>query len=132
MEENLKLQRMELLRQGALDSDDEDWDDSQWPEEEEDGLVKEEDDSLENEDLAFITSVLESFSRHKSKATKPSKPYYAISTPEGVPAQIDATKMTPQKFNQNSTSESSATEKFSCFPTIEEEGAGEFSAEEDT
>ncbi len=28
--------------------------------------------------------------------------------------------------------ESSATEKFSCFPTIEEEGAGKFSDEEDT
>jgi hypothetical protein len=132
MEESLKLRRMELLRQGAPDSDDEDWDNSQWPEEKEDGPVKEEDDSLENEDLAFITSVLESFSRDKSKATKPSKPFYAISTPEGAPVQTEARKMTQQKFNQNSTSESSATEKFRCFPTIEEEGAGEFSDEEDT
>jgi hypothetical protein len=32
-------------------------------------------------------------------------------------------KMMPQKFNQNSTSENSATAKFSCFPTIEEKGA---------
>jgi hypothetical protein len=44
--------------------------------------------------------------------------------------------MTPwtfkQKFNQNSTRKSSATNKFSCFPTIEEEGASEFSDEEDT
>jgi hypothetical protein len=40
--------------------------------------------------------------------------------------------MTPQKFNQNSTSENSVTAKFSCFPTIEEEGAGKFSDAEDT
>jgi hypothetical protein len=82
--------------------------------------------------LAFITSVLESFSRHESTATGLRNSFYAISTPEGVPAQTDATKMTPQKFNQNSTSESSATQKFSCFPTIKEEGAGEFSDKEDT
>jgi hypothetical protein len=60
---------------GAPDSDNEDWDDSQWPEEKEDGPVKEEDDSLEDEDLAFITSVLESFSTTKSKATKLNEPF---------------------------------------------------------
>jgi hypothetical protein len=53
MEEFLKLQRMELLRQGAPDSDNEDWDNPQWPEEREDCPDKEEDDSLENADLAF-------------------------------------------------------------------------------
>jgi hypothetical protein len=143
MEKSLKLQRMELLRQGVPDTDDGNWDNLQWPEERKDGPVKEEDDSLENEDLAFITSVLESFSRHKSKAT-PSKPFYAIfSTPEGALAQTKASRRTPHKFNQNSTmtpqkfnqdltSESSATGKFSCFPTIGEEGAGGFSDEEDT
>jgi hypothetical protein len=55
MEEFLELQRMELLRQGAPDSDNEDWDEPQWPDEREDCPDKEEDDSLENEDLAFIT-----------------------------------------------------------------------------
>jgi hypothetical protein len=62
MEEFLKLQRTELLQQGAPDSDDEDWDDPQWPEEREDSLDVEEDNSL-----AFITSILESFSKPKSK-----------------------------------------------------------------
>ena len=52
----LKLQRTELLQQGAPDSDEEDWDDPQWPEEREDSLDVEEDNSLEDADLAFITS----------------------------------------------------------------------------
>ncbi len=48
MEELLELQRMELLWQGAPDSDNEDWDNPQWPDEREDCPDKEEDDSLEN------------------------------------------------------------------------------------
>jgi hypothetical protein len=44
----------ELLRQGVPESDDEDWGGHHWPEENENGLVKEEDDSLDDED--HITS----------------------------------------------------------------------------
>jgi hypothetical protein len=63
MEEFLKLQRMELLQQGAPDTDNEDWDNPQWPDEREDSLDVEGDNSLEDADLAFITSILESFSK---------------------------------------------------------------------
>jgi hypothetical protein len=45
MERFLEQQRLELLRQGAPDSDDEDWDGPQWPDEREDCLDEEEDDS---------------------------------------------------------------------------------------
>jgi hypothetical protein len=132
MEEFLELQRMELQRRGAPDSDDEDWDDPQGPDEREDCLAKEEDDSLENKDLAFITSILESFSRPKSKASTLNEPFYAIFTPEGAPMQTEAKQKMPQKFNPNLTREKSAAEKFSCFPTIEEEGASKFSDTEET
>ena len=68
MEEFLRVQRMELLQQGAPDSDSEDWDSPQWPAEREDITDFKEDDSLEDTDLDFITSILESFSKPKSKA----------------------------------------------------------------
>jgi hypothetical protein len=87
---------------------------------------------LENADLAFITSVLESFSRPKSKAEKRNESFYATSTPEGAPMQAEAKQVTPQKFNQNSTRKNSAAEKFSCFPTIDEDGAGKFTDTEET
>jgi hypothetical protein len=128
MEEFLKLQRTELLQQGAPDSDDEDWDDPQWPEEREDSLDVEENNSLEDADLAFITSILESFSKPKSK-TKPTESFCATFTPEGAPMQAKAKQVTPPKFNQKLTIKTSAAEKFSCFPTIEKEGAGEFTEE---
>jgi hypothetical protein len=70
MEELLRLQRMELLRQGAPDLHSEDWDSPQWLEERDDLTDVEEDDSLEDADLAFITSILESFSKPKSEAVK--------------------------------------------------------------
>ena len=57
---------MELLRQGAPDLHSEDWDSPQWLEERDDLTDVEEDDSLEDADLAFITSILESFSKPKS------------------------------------------------------------------
>jgi hypothetical protein len=73
MEEFLRVQREEVLRRGAQDLDDDDWDRSQqqwWDEREELTDIKE-DDGLEDADLAFITSILESFSKPKSKTTKP-------------------------------------------------------------
>jgi hypothetical protein len=87
MEEFLKLQRMELLQQGAPDTDNEDWDNPQWPDEREDSLDVEEDDSLEDADLAFITSILESFSKPSSRTTKPNESFCATFTPEGAPTQ---------------------------------------------
>jgi hypothetical protein len=50
----------------------------------------EEDDSLENADLAFITSILDSFSKPKSKTTKPKESFCATFTPEGALTQADA------------------------------------------
>jgi hypothetical protein len=46
--------------------------------------------------------------------------------------QTEAKQVTPQKFNQNLTRKYSVAEKFSCFPKIEEEGAGKFSDTEET
>jgi hypothetical protein len=134
MEEFLKRQRMELLRQGAPDSDQEDWDDPQWPDKGEDSLdvEEEEEDSSEDADLAFITSILESFSKPKSRTTKPNESLCTTFTPEGVPTQADAKRVTPPKFNHHSMIKRSTTEKFSCFPTIEEEGADEFTDAEET
>ncbi len=100
MERFLEQQRLELLQQGVPDSDDEDWDRPQWPDETEDCLDEEEDDSLEHEDLTFITSVLDSFSKTKSRATILNGSCYKILTPEGVSEQAEATQMTPQRFNQ--------------------------------
>jgi hypothetical protein len=40
--------------------------------------------------------------------------------------QSDAKRVMPPKFNHNSTIKRSTAEKFSCFPTTEEEGSDEF------
>jgi hypothetical protein len=116
--------------------DSKDKEEQQWHYEAEDYLDEVEDDSLDNEDLTFITSVLDSFSYPKSGANKLRGSGCEIRTPEGATAQAKAKPMTPrefnQKFNQNLTKESQASNKFSCFPTIEEEGDNTFSDEEDT
>jgi len=130
MEEYLRLQRMELLQQEAPDSDDDDWDSPQWPTENKDPTGIEEDDSLEDADLAFITSILESFSKPRSKAGKHNtrkhlaKSFCAILPPEGALTPSDANQqVTPPKFNYNSTIKDATAEKFSCFPTTGEEGS---------
>ncbi len=46
--------------------------------------------------------------------------------------QAEAKQVMPPKLNQNSMSKTSAAEKFSCFPTLEEEGADEFTDTEET
>jgi len=131
MEEFLKMQRLELLQQGAPDSDNDD--NPPWPDEREDCPDEEEDDSLEDADLAFITAVLESFSKPNAKASRTVEPLYANFTPEGAPTQTKAKRVTPTKFNQNSTSKTSVAEKFSCFPTLNEEGTDELTdTEEET
>jgi hypothetical protein len=132
MEEFLRLQRIELLQQGALDLDSEDWESPWWPTDREGITDIDEDDSLEDADLAFITSILESFSKNRSKAAEPSKLFCTTFPPEGVLMQSDAELVTPPKFNHNSMIKTSTTEKFKCFPTIEEEGADKFTVNNET
>jgi hypothetical protein len=84
MEKLLERQKKELLRQGIPESDDEDWGEHHGPDEVENSLVKEEDDSLDNEDLAYKTSILDSFSRHKSNSDQLNDSDCAIFTPEGA------------------------------------------------
>ncbi len=127
MEEFLRLQRVELLQQGIPESDSEDWESPHWPTREEDVTDEEEDDGLEDVDLAFITSILESFSRPKP-VMKPNKSFRTNFPPEGTQTQANTKLMTPPKFNHNLTIK---TEKFNYFPTLEEEGTVEFTDTED-
>ncbi len=131
MEEFLRLQRVEQLRQGVLESDSEDWESPNWPTGGEYITDEEEDDGLEDADLAFITSIRESFSRPKP-VMKPNESFRTNFPPEGAQTQADAKLMTPPKFNHNSTIKTSITEKFNYFPTLEEEGTVEFTDTEDT
>jgi hypothetical protein len=120
MEEFLRLRRTELLQQGAPDSDSEDWD-------RESTTADEEDNSREEIDLAFITSILESFSKHdEPKEVRPT-----FSPPEGELTPADTKRVTPPKFNQNLTIKISMAKKFSCFPTTEDGGTEEFIDNED-
>ncbi len=130
MEEFLRLQRIELLQQGVPESNSEDWESPHWPTKGEDITDVEEDDGLEDADLAFITSILESFSRPKS-VMKPNKLFRTNFPPEGTQTQANTKLMTPPKFNHNLTFKTSTTEKFSYFPTLEEEGAVKFTDTED-
>jgi hypothetical protein len=139
MEQLLAEQKRELLRHGIPESDDEDWGGHHWPEEEESDFVKGEEDSWDNEELTYITSILASFSRPKSYLGQTNKLDCANFTPEGVPTRAPAQQTTPpkfnEKFNQNSTIKTSEAENFSCFPTLWEEGHTEladyFTDEED-
>jgi hypothetical protein len=92
MEKFLDQQRIELLRQGIPESDDEDW--PHWPEETKHGFFLEEDNSLENEDLTYITTILDSFSKPESNSEELNESDYAIFTPEGAPTRATAKQMT--------------------------------------
>ncbi len=93
MEEFLRLQGLELLQQGVPDSDSNGRDVGQQkqPEDEMIFMDNPDNDNLEEADLAFITSIIESFSQSESRSmrhtsrTKPSHndPFYAESPPEG-------------------------------------------------
>jgi len=91
-------------------------------------LVEGEEDSLDDEDLAYITTILNSFSKPK---------LIGPVSPEGAPAPNQMTTLPKfnQQFNQNSTSYNSEDENFSYFSNFEEEGhtdlADYFSDEED-
>jgi hypothetical protein len=84
MEQLLAKQKRQLLRHGIPESDDEDWGDHLWPEENKSGIVKEEDDSLDNEDMTYITSILASLLGPKSYSGQTKKLDCAIFTPEGL------------------------------------------------
>jgi hypothetical protein len=138
MERMIERQKQELLKHGARDLDDEDdaWDELQEAEED---PVKEEDDSLDDGDLTYITAILNSFSRPKLNSEQPSASSYTTFTPEGAQAQALAQTMTPpkfnQKFNQKLTIYDTGARNFSCFSNFEEEGTTEladyFSDKED-
>jgi hypothetical protein len=133
MEKLLKRHRRELLRQGIPESDDKDWGEPQEPEEDKNDVAKVEDDSLDNGELTYITTILDSFSRPKSNSQQPNASDYPTFTPEGAPTRATAKQMTPPKFNQKfnqtfnqkSTSKHRTAENFSCFQTIWEEGPTE-------
>jgi hypothetical protein len=138
MERLIERHKQELLKHGAQELDDEDdaWGEQQEAEED---PVEEEDDSLDDGDLTYITAILESFSRPKSNSKQPSASNFATFTPEGAQARAQAQPMTlpkfNQKFNQKLTSYDSEVRKFSCFSNFEEEGTTEladyFTDEED-
>jgi hypothetical protein len=95
VERLLEQQRMKLLQQGVPDSDDEDGDEPQWLHEAEDHFDEVENDSLNDEDLTFITSVLDSFSYTESDTNKLRELSCVIRTLEGATAQAKAEPMTP-------------------------------------
>jgi len=109
-------QKRELLENGAQDLHDEGkaWNEHQGRERD---LIEGEEDILDDEDLAYITTILNSFS--KPKLIDPV-------SPEGAPMRAPTRPTTPpkfnQQFNQNSTSHGSEDENFSYFSNFEEKG----------
>jgi hypothetical protein len=90
------------------------------------GPVKEEDNSLDDEDLAYINALLNSFSKPRFNHANSNGPELPIFTPEGALTRALAPRRTPPKFNQkfiqNLTSGGSKQENFSYFSNFEEEG----------
>ena len=83
MEKMIEKHKHDLLKTGAQDH----WDmddnlEALW--EAKGGPVKEEDDSLDDGDLTYITAILGSFSRPKLNSEQPSASIYAKFTPEGT------------------------------------------------
>jgi hypothetical protein len=129
MEKLIQNQKQKLLEHGAQDlhEEDDDWKEHQ---EAEQNTIKEEEDSLDDEDLSYITYILNSLS--KPKLICPFSPEGALTC---APTQITTTPKFNQKFNQNSTSYSSEDGDFSYFSNLEEEGQSDladyFSDKED-
>jgi hypothetical protein len=88
--------------------------------------IKQEDESSDDEDLAYINAILNSFSKPEFNGGNPRDPGLQLFTPEGTltcaPAPIKTPPKFNQKFNQNSTSYGSEDENFSYFLNFEEEG----------
>jgi hypothetical protein len=128
----IEKQKQEFFKHGFQDPDD---DNDGWIEQPEPGYdsVEEIDDSLDDNDMAYITAILGTFSRPKSNTNSTNASSYAEFTPEGAPKQAPAKPMPPpdfnqkfnQNFNKNLTSNHSEAEDFSCFSTIWEEGTTE-------
>jgi hypothetical protein len=99
VEEIIERHKQELLKHGVQESagEDEDWGEHQEPG---DDPVKEENDSLDNGDLTYITAILESFSRPKSNPEPTSASSHAMFTPESTLTQAPARQMMPPEFNQ--------------------------------
>ncbi len=138
MEKMIEKHKQDLLKNGAQDHWDMDNDcDALW--EAEGGPVKEEDDSLDDGDLAYIHAMLTSFSKPKFNHERSNYPELQPFTPEGAltraPAPIRPPPKFNQEFNQNSTSYEHEERDFSCFSNFEEEGttglADYFSDEEE-
>jgi hypothetical protein len=138
MEKMIKQHKNDLLRTGAPDHWDVDEDrETFWKAE--GGPVKEEEESLDDGDLACINAILNSFSKTKLHSKNASNPEFKILTPEGALTRAPAPTMTPpkfnQKFNQNLTSYGHEDDDFSYFSNFEEEGptdlADYFSDEEE-
>ncbi len=100
MEKMIDRKKRNLLETGAQDLWDMDNDrDALW--EAEGGPVKEEDDSLDDGDLAYINAILNSFSKPKFNHEKSNDPELQLFTPEGALMRAPAPIRTPPKFNQN-------------------------------
>ncbi len=128
MEKMIERHKHELLKTGGQDLGDEEDDCNELWEAEGDP-VKEEDDSLDDGDLTYITAILNSFSKPKFNHERSNSPDSQPFTPEGAMTRAPAQIMTPpkfnQKFNQNLTSYDHEERNFSCFSNIEEEGTTE-------
>jgi hypothetical protein len=90
MEKFIETQKQALLKSGSPDLQDEDdaWDEHQEAEEDAVGV---EEDKLDDEDLAYITTILNSFSKPKSIGPV---------SPEGAPARAPIQITPPPEFNQ--------------------------------
>jgi hypothetical protein len=81
---------------------------------------------LDDGDLAYINTILNSFSKTRFNHENSNGPELQIFTPEGALMRALAPIRTPpkinQKFNQNSTSCGSEQKNFSYFSNFEEEG----------
>jgi hypothetical protein len=138
MEKIIEKRKHELLNSGSKVCGDPD-DDHEALWETERGPIKEEDESLDDEDLAYINDILNSFSKPKFNSENPRDPKLPLLTPEGALTRVPALMKTPpkfnQNFNQNLTSYSSEEEDFSYLSNFEEEGSTEladyFSDEEE-
>jgi hypothetical protein len=125
MEKMIKKHKNDLLKTGAKDHWDMD-DDCETLWEAEGGPVKEEDDSLDDGDLAYINAILNSFSKPKFNHENSNGPDLQLFTPEGALTRALAPIRTPPKFNQNFNQNLPSCgpeeDNFSYFSNFEEEG----------
>ncbi len=125
MEKMIETQKSRMLKIGAQKHWDlDDNHETLW--EAEGGPLKEEDDNLDDEDLAYINALLNSSSKTRFNHANSNSPELPIFTPEGPRKRALAHIRPPpkfnQKFNQNLTSCGSGQEHSSFFSNFEEEG----------